>query len=67
MSFSLNTLCVIGVLLSNYSLNGKTCGTTLYEKVSHRWVSANELVFIQRVTACSQRTMFLTKAAKERV
>ena len=35
---SLNTLCVIGVLFSNYSLNKKACGTTLYEKVSHRWV-----------------------------
>lgn len=38
VSFSLNTLCVIGVLLSNFSLNGKACGITLYEKVSHRWV-----------------------------
>lgn len=36
--FSLNTLCVIGVLFSNYSLNEMACGTTLYEKVSHRWV-----------------------------
>ena len=31
-------ICVVGVLLSNYSLNGKACGTALYGKVSHRWV-----------------------------
>ena len=31
-------ICVVGVLLSNYSLNGKACVTALYGKVSHRWV-----------------------------
>lgn len=40
-----NSLCVDGVLLSN-NLNGKSCGTTFYGKVSHRWVSANELVLL---------------------